>query len=215
MKKIGLLVPCTNLTVEYELQYLYNTNYFSIDKYSFYVSKLQYKTNYKKDKIKFLKDIANDEENKIKELEYLNVEYIASFCTSASIMNNKMLNNPADAIIKYAKLKNIDKCFLITPYDQIIGEKVEEFLNQNNIDVSYNINLNLLHTQDYFDYGLNKLEDLIMKIYKKEYGDIIISCTNLPTVHFISKVQDRLKCNVISSNSCMFEQIYELWERKK
>lgn len=210
MKKIGLLIPCTNLTVEYELQYLYNTHYFNVDKYSFYVSKLQYKTNYKEDKIKFLKDIADDEENKIKELEYLNVEYLASFCTSASIMNKKMLNNPADAIIKYARQKDINKCFLITPYNQVIGNKVKEFLKQNDIDIAYNINLDLLHTQEYFDYGLNKLEELIANNYKKEYEDIIISCTNLPTIHIINKVQNKLKCKVISSNSCMFEQIHEL-----
>ena len=51
MKKIGLLIPCTNLTVEYELQHLYNLNYFKYDKITFYISKLEYKTNYKDEDI--------------------------------------------------------------------------------------------------------------------------------------------------------------------
>ena len=55
MKKVGLLVPKTNLTVEYELQYLYNNHFFNIDDIVFYISKLDYKTSYKEDKIKFLK----------------------------------------------------------------------------------------------------------------------------------------------------------------
>ncbi len=210
MKKIGLLIPCTNLTVEYELQYLYNTRYFNINDFVFYVSKLQYKTNYKDDEIQFLKDIANDEESKIKELEYLNVEYIASFCTSASFISKKMLNNPADAILKIAKQKNIRKCFLITPYNEVVGKQLERLLNEKNIEVIYNVNLDLVHTKDYFDFGLNKLEKFIMNDYKKEYGDIIISCTNIPTIHFINKLQNRLNCKIISSNSCMFEQIHEL-----
>lgn len=210
MKKIGLLIPCTNLTVEYELQYLYNTNYFNINDFAFYVSKLQYKTNYKDDKIQFLKDIANDEKSRIKELEYLNVEYIATFCTSASFIGERMLNNPADAILKIAKQKNINKCFLITPYNETVGRKLAILLDENDIKVIHNVNLDLLHTEDYFNFGLNKLEKFIIDNYKKKYGNIIISCTNIPTVHFIKRVQNKLACKIISSNSCMFEQIHEL-----
>ena len=209
MKKIGLLIPCTNLTVEYELQYLYNKNYFNYEKFAFYVSKLQYKTNYKENKMQFLKEIASDEENKIKELNYLNVDYIVSFCTSASIVSKKMINNPADAIIKCAKQKNINKCFLITPYNETVGSKLVEMLKQNDINVMRNINLDLLHTQDYFNFGVHKLEKFIIDNYKKIYGDIIISCTNIPTIHFIERLQGILNSKIISSNSCMFELIYE------
>lgn len=210
MKKIGMLIPCTNLTVEYELEYLYNKQYFNTEKYAFYISKLQYKTNYKENKVKFLKDISNDEKNKIKELKYLGVDYITSFCTSASIISGKMINNPGDAIIECSKNRNIKKAFLITPYSQTIGEKVKNFIEQNDIKIMHNINLNLINTQDYFDFGLNSLESFIVENYKKEYGNIIISCTNLPTVHFIKRLQKKLETNIISSNLCMFEKIHEL-----
>ena len=53
MKKIGLLIPKTNLTVEYELQMLFSKGYFDVEKSVFYISKLDYKTNYKEDKSKF------------------------------------------------------------------------------------------------------------------------------------------------------------------
>ena len=42
MKKVGLLVPKTNLTVEYELQYLYNNHFFNIEDIAFYISKLDF-----------------------------------------------------------------------------------------------------------------------------------------------------------------------------
>ena len=35
MKKIGLLIPKTNLTVEYELQLLFSKGYFDIEKLLF------------------------------------------------------------------------------------------------------------------------------------------------------------------------------------
>ena len=196
--------------VEYELEYLYNKQYFNTEKYAFYISKLQYKTNYKENKLEFLKDISNDEKNKIEELKYLKVDYIASFCTSASIVSERMINNPANAIIDYSKDRNIRKALLITPYNQDIGEKVKNFIEQNDIKVMCNINLDLIHTQDYFDFGLNNLENFIIENYKKDYGNIIISCTNLPTIHFIKKLQKKLKTNIISSNFCMFEKIHEL-----
>ena len=65
MKKVGLLVPKTNLTVEYELQYLYNNHFFNIEDIAFYISKLDYKTSYKEDKTKFLNDLAKDSNKKI------------------------------------------------------------------------------------------------------------------------------------------------------
>ena len=87
MKKIGLLIPKTNLTVEYELQMLFSKGYFDIEKSVFYISKLDYKKNYKEDKSKFLEDLATDINNKKKDLEYLDVDYNAFFCTTSALEN--------------------------------------------------------------------------------------------------------------------------------
>lgn len=80
-------------------------------------------------------------------------------------------------------------------------------LEENNIKVLKNINLNLLHTSDYFDYGINKLKKLIEENYLKEYENIIISCTNLPTLSVIEELEDKLKVKIISSNSSLFAKI--------
>ncbi len=109
MKKIGLLIPKTNLTVEYEIQYLFNKQIIKNEDYVFYVSKLDYKTNYKTDKIQYLKELADDSFKKIKDLEYLDVDYVAFFCTSSAIISNKVYikNNPAVALVEEAKKRNI------------------------------------------------------------------------------------------------------------
>lgn len=207
MKKIGLLIPKTNLTVEYELQLLFSKGYFDIEKSVFYISKLDYKTNYKEDKSKFLEDLATDINNKKKNLKYLNVDYNAFFCTTSALENGVEEINPTISLIEESKLRNVKKCLLITPYNDKLGKEIVKMLEDNEIKVIKNINLNLLHTTDYFNYGINKLEKLIKENYLSEYENIIISCTNLPTIGVIKSLEDRLNTQIISSNSSLFSKI--------
>ena len=209
MRKIGLLIPRTNLTVEHELQYLFNKNILDCNNYVFYTAKLDYKTSYKENKEQYLKDLAEDSKNKMEDLKYLDVDYVGYFCTSSAIVseNLNISNNPAEALIEEAKLKNIKKCLLITPYNDELGSKVKEELESNYINVNRMINLNLIDTKDYFDFGKNRFEKFIIDNYRKDDEDIIISCTNLPTLHFISNVEKNLNVKVISSNSSLFSKI--------
>ena len=207
MKKIGLLIPKTNLTVEYELQMLFSKGYFDVEKSVFYISKLDYKTNYKEDKSKFLEDLATDINNKKKDLKYLNVDYNAFFCTTSALENGVEEINPTISLIEESKLRNVKKCLLITPYNDKLGKEIVKMLEDNEIEVIKNINLDLLHTADYFNYGINKLEKLIKENYLNEYENIIISCTNLPTISVIESLEDRLNTQIISSNSSLFSKI--------
>lgn len=207
MKKIGLLIPKTNLTVEYELQMLFNKGYFNIEKSVFYISKLDYKTNYKEDKSKFLEDLATDINNKKKDLEYLDVDYNAFFCTTSALKNGVEEVNPTISLIEESKIRNVKKCLLITPYNDKLGKEIAKMLEDNEIRVIKNINLDLLHTADYFNYGINKLEKLIKENYLNEYENIIISCTNLPTIGVIENLEYKLNTQIISSNSSLFAKI--------
>ena len=96
---------------------------------------------------------------------------------------------------------------LITPYNDELGSKVKKELEGNYINVNRIINLNLINTKDYFDFGKNKLEKFIINNYQSDDGDIIISCTNLPTLHFINNVEKNLNVKIISSNSSLFSKI--------
>lgn len=207
MKKIGLLIPKTNLTVEYELQMLFSKGYYDIEKSVFYISKLDYKTNYKKDKSKFLKELAIDINNKKKDLEYLDIDYNAFFCTTSALENGVEEVNPTISLIEESKIRNVKKCLLITPYNDQLGKEIVKMLEDNGIKVIKNINLDLLHTADYFNYGINKLEKLIKENYLNEYENIIISCTNLPTIGVIENLEYKLNTQIISSNSSLFAKI--------
>lgn len=207
MRKIGLLIPKTNLTVEYELQRLFSKGYFNIEKSVFYVSKLDYKISYKEDKSKFLENLATDINNKKKDLKYLGVDYSAFFCTTSALENGVEEVNPTISLIEESKIRNVKKCLLITPYNDKLGKEVAKMFEKNGVKVVKIINLDLLHTADYFNYGVNKLENLIEENYLNEYENIIISCTNLPTIGIIEKLEYKLNTQIISSNSSLFVKI--------
>ena len=211
MNKIGLLIPKTNLTVEYELQHLIRKKFFDLDKICFYIMKLDYKTKYTDNKRAFLTDIAIDIKNKISDLNYIGVKDYYFFCTSSAIENELYeIYNPTTAIVNEAKQRKIKECYLITPYNEKLGINVKKTLEKNDIKVNKFVNFDLLNTEEYFDFGINNLEKYIIETYKKEYGDIIISCTNLPTIHFIDRLEKKLNVKTISSNSCMFKMIKKM-----
>lgn len=105
------------------------------------------------------------------------------------------------------KLRNVNKCLLITPYDDKLGKEIVKMLEDNEIKVIKNLNLDLLHTTDYFNYGINKLKKLIKENYLNEYENIIVSYTNLPTIGVIESLEDSLNTQIISSNSSLFSKI--------
>jgi len=151
--------------------------------------------------------LSIDINNKKIDLQYLNVDYNAFFCTISSLENGVEEVNPATSLIEEAKLRNIRKCLLITPYNDELGKEIVEMLEDNEIKVIKNLNLGLLYTTDYFNYGINKLENLLEKNYLKEHENIIISCTNLPTIGIIEKLEKKLGTQIISSNSSLFAKI--------
>ena len=63
--------------------------------------------------------------------------------------------NPTISLIEESKLRNVKKCLLITPYNDELGKEIVKMLEDNEIKVIKNINLDLLHTADYFSYGIN------------------------------------------------------------
>lgn len=207
MNRIGFLVPSTNLTVEYEIQYLYFHKYFDIDKLSIYTEKLESSISYTENKLRFLENIYLDAFEKKKHLDKLGVSKSYFLCTSASCLHfNEMENilSASECLTMYAKRRKIKKCLLITPYNQLIAENVIRIFEKSGINVKRNLNLDLCNSAHYFEFGKNKLSQYIEENYKTTDGDIIISCTNLPTIHFINTLEKKIKAKIISSNSSIY-----------
>ncbi len=211
MKRIGVLIPETNLVVEEEIYRLYEENVFNTNGVVFHILRIPFKTRYSEDNRKFLEEIAINQNEILKNLKTTNLDYLSSFCTSsAEIMrehSSDLCLNSADSLVEAGKFLKIDKCLLISPYNETIGSGIENLLNRNGIEVIKKKHINLIHSFDYLTYGYEKLINLVLEEYNKECKNIFISCTNLPTLHLINKLENKLDTTIISSNYSMFWKI--------
>lgn len=212
MKRIGVLVPETNLVVEDEIYKLYEENIINTTDVIFHILRIPFKTRYSENDKKFLEEIAINQKEVIRNIKATNLDYLSSFCTSAAeIMRENYsdaCSNSADSLVEAGKFLNIDKCLLITPYNETVGTSIENLLKRNGIEVVKKKHLDLIHSLDYVTYGYARLSGLIVQEYNKECKNVIISCTNLPTLHLINKMEKELDTIIISSNYSMFWKIF-------
>ena len=67
-----------------------------------------------------------------------------------------------------------------------------------------NCNIGLDNSEE---YSIINTIILDINMPNTEYENIIISCTNLPTLSIINELESLFNNNVISSNSCLFNKI--------
>lgn len=203
MKRIGCLVPYTNYTVEQEVQYLFEKGVLSTRDICFHFAKLMSTTRYSKNEYEYLSQINKSTEAVFEQLNPLHLDAYAFFCTSAGTLNSMFSSHvitAIDSLQKACQFVNMRKCMLITPYTQEIGNYVAEKIMKSGIEIQFSEHLNLRHSEDYIQYGYNELYTHILENYDKKYGDIVISCTNLPTFHLIEKIESDLGITVVTSN---------------
>lgn len=203
MNRIGCLVPYTNYTVEQEIQYLFESGFLSTKDICFHFARLMTKTRYSTNEYEYLSQLNKSIEESLNRLSPLQLDACAFFCTSAGLLGKNFFDHvitAIDSLQSACKYVNMRKCMLITPYTQEIGNNIAEQIMKSGITISFSEHLNLRHSEDYVSYGYNKLYDHILENYEKKYGDIIISCTNLPTFHLIEKIESDLGITVITSN---------------
>lgn len=203
MKRIGCLVPYTNYTVEQEIQYLFESGFLSTKDICFHFARLMTKTRYSTNEYEYLSQLNKSTEDTLGQLNPLQLDACAFFCTSAGLLGKDFFDHvitAIDSLQSACKYVNMQKCMLITPYTQEIGKSIAEQIKKSGITILCSKHLNLRHSEDYVSYGYNELYDYILENYEKKYGDIVISCTNLPTFHLIEKLESDLDITVITSN---------------
>lgn len=215
MKRIGCLVPYTNYTIEQEIQYLFESGFLSTKDICFHFARLMTKIRYSTNEYEYLSQLNKSTKETLEQLKPLQLDACAVFCTSAGLMGKKKFDQTItaiDSLQNACKYVDMRKCMLITPYTQEIGNSMVELILKNGIEIPFSKHLNLRHSEDYVNYGYNKLYDCILENYERGYGDIVISCTNLPTFHLIEKLESDLGITVITSNqSVLWAMLSELY----
>ena len=145
------------------------------------------------------------------------ISTIAYGCTSGTIaigetkVRDKILlakpgcyvTTPVTSAVKAFKIMNINKIALFTPYPDAVNKTILEYFSQKNIEVLSFASLNLNLDSEIASVDPNYILEMSSKLEMKNVDALFISCTALPVLNILNKLEDKLKKLVLSSNQTL------------
>ena len=107
------------------------------------------------------------------------------------------VTTPSTAAIKALKKLNINKISIFTPYTKKLNDEVLKYFDDEGFEITSN---------SYFDIGKidqNYLYQVLSKINLKGADALFVSCTALPVLPLIDKLEKKLDTTVLSSNQAL------------
>ena len=165
-----------------------------------------------------LKKMADDITDVTKEiLPEQKLDCVAYGCTSGTIAAgyssihkkvnlskpNTKVTTPITSAIKALKKLNINKISVFTPYTNEINQSVAEYFKKENVDV---VSLSFFDIASDLDIGKvdpDYLFEVLSKIDLSESDALFVSCTALPVLSLIDKLEKKLGKIVLSSNQTL------------
>ena len=165
-----------------------------------------------------LKKMADDITDVTKEiLPDQKLDCVAYGCTSGTIAAgytsifdkvnlakpNTKVTTPITSAIKALKKLNINKISIFTPYTNEINQSVEYYFKKENINI-----LSLSYFDIASDLDIGKVDpdylfEVLSKIDLSESDALFVSCTALPVLSLIDKLEKKLGKIVLSSNQTL------------
>ena len=116
---------------------------------------------------------------------------------------NTKVTTPITSAIKALKKLSIKKISVFTPYTDEINQSVLEYFKKENIEV---VSLSFFDIASDIDIGKvdqNYLFEVLSKIDLSESDALFVSCTALPVLSIIDKLEKKLGKIVLSSNQTL------------
>ena len=165
-----------------------------------------------------LKKMANDITDVTKEiLPEQKLDCVAYGCTSGTIAAgyssiyekvnlakpNTKVTTPITSAIKALKKFNINKISVFTPYTDEINQSVAEYFKKENIEV---VSLSYFDIASDLDIGKvdpDYLLEILTKIDLSKSDGLFVSCTALPVLSLIDRLEKKLGKVVLTSNQTL------------
>ena len=152
------------------------------------------------------------------------VDCVVYGCTSGTIVSgydnikkkinlakpNASVTAPSTAALNALKKKNIKKISIVTPYIKSVNDDVVNFFKDNNFEVTSNTYFDIESDIDIGRVDQDKLFEILSKIDHKGAEALFVSCTSLPVLNIIQRLEEKLSITVLSSNQAL---IWETLER--
>ena len=153
------------------------------------------------------KDILPDEK----------IDCVVYGCTSGTIaagynsIENKIkiakpeakVTTPSTAAIKALKKLNIQKLSIFTPYSKKLNDEVVAYFKKENFQIVTNSYFDINSDIDIGKVDQNYLYEVLSKIDLKDADALFVSCTALPVLSIIDKLEKKINKFVLSSNQAL------------
>ncbi|RLG63583.1 maleate cis-trans isomerase [archaeon] len=110
----------------------------------------------------------------------------------------------AGAVVDALRALNVNRVCVATPYIEELNKLEKEFLEGNGIKVVEIAGLGVVENTEIGRLPPTTSYELARKVYRPEADGIFISCTNFRTIEIIEGLERAVKKPVVSSNTATF-----------
>tara|TARA_B100001250_G_scaffold394405_1_gene398256 strand:- start:629 stop:1375 length:747 start_codon:yes stop_codon:yes gene_type:complete len=145
------------------------------------------------------------------------IDCVVYACTSGTIavghdsIENKVklakpkakVTTPSTAAIKALKKFNIKNLSIFTPYSKILNNEVVDYFKKEGFNITSNFYFDIESDFEIGKVDQNYLYDILSEIDLKEADALFVSCTALPVLSIIHRLEKKLNKIVLSSNQAL------------
>ena len=208
--KVGLLALSTDQTIEGDFNNICKNLPLDI-----FINRIHNQNPLTKENLLKMEDDLESVANKI--LPDEKISTIAYGCTSGTIaigedkVKEKILlakpgcyvTTPVTSALKAFKQMDIKKIALFTPYPDAVNKTILEYFTKKNIEVSSFASLNLNLDSEFANVDPNYILEISSKLETKNADALFISCTALPVLNILDKLERTIQKPVLSSNQTL------------
>ena len=214
--RVGLIVLATDVMIEKDF-----LKVFSRVPADLYVNRI---TNYNPVTAENLKKMTNKITSVTENiLPGEKIDCIVYGCTSGTIVSgydnikkkiniakpDALVTAPSTAALNALKKKNINKISIVTPYTKSVNDDVVNFFKNNNFEVTSNTYFDIQSDVDIGRVDQDQLFKILSSINHKDAEALFVSCTSLPVLNIIEKLEKKLNMTVLSSNQALIWETLE------
>ena len=151
------------------------------------------------------------------------IDCVVYGCTSGTIVSgydsikkkiniakpDALVTAPSTAALNALKKKNIKKISIVTPYIKSVNDDVVNFFKNNDFKISSNTYFDIESDVDIGKVDQDQLFEILSKIDHKDAEALFVSCTSLPVLSIIEKLEKKLNMTVLSSNQALIWETLE------
>ena len=208
--KVGLLALSTDLTIERDFQSICQKLPFDL-----FVNRIHNENPLTKENL--LKMYNQIESITQKILPGQKINTIAYACTSGTIaigedkVKEKVhlakpdcyVTTPITSAMKAFKKMNVKKVALFTPYPESVNKTILEYFIKRNINIISFSTFNIDLDEDIANVDPKYLFKILTKLEFNDVDALFISCTALPALEILEKVEKKINKIVLSSNQTL------------